>query len=85
MLPFSANRGAAANVAYAHHNSNRNVFDEWVFNCQRARPFTAQSRKQAESFRTSPPVSSLNDDCSTTYSRIFFNLFSAADMDFPTA
>ena len=20
----------AANVAYAHHNSNRNVFDEWV-------------------------------------------------------
>ena len=32
-----------------------------------------------------PPVSSLNDDCSTTYSRIFFNLFSAADMDFPTA
>ena len=41
--------------------------------------------KQAESFRTSPPVSSLNDDCSTTYSRIFFNLFSAADMDFPMA
>jgi hypothetical protein len=41
--------------------------------------------KQAESFRTSPPVSSFNDDCSTTYSRIFFNLFSAADMDFPMA
>ena len=33
--------------------------------------------KQAESFRASPPVSSLNDDCSTTYSRIFFNLFSS--------
>ena len=31
----SANRGAVANVAYVHHNSNRNVFDEWVFNCQR--------------------------------------------------
>ena len=85
MLLFSANRGAAANVAYAHHNSNRNVFDEWVFSCKRANPFTAQNGKQAESFRTSPPVSSLNDDCSTTYSRIFFNLFSAADMDFPMA
>ena len=31
---FPADRGAAANVAYAHHNSNRNVFDEWVFSCQ---------------------------------------------------
>ena len=59
LLPFSANRGAAANVAYAHHNSNRNVFDEWVFSCKRANPFTAQNGKQAESFRTSPPVSSL--------------------------
>ena len=59
LLLFSANRGAAANVAYAHHNSNRNVFDEWVFSCKRANPFTAQNGKQAESFRTSPPVSSL--------------------------
>ena len=26
--------GAVANVAYAHHNSNGNVSDEWVFFCQ---------------------------------------------------
>ncbi len=48
-------------------------------------PIHRIKEEQAESFCTSPPVSSLNDDCSTTYSRIFFNLFSAADMDFPMA
>ena len=26
--------GAIANVAYAHHKSNRKVSDEWVFGCQ---------------------------------------------------
>lgn len=75
MLLFSANRGAAANVAYAHHNSNRNVFDEWVFSCKRANPFTAQNGKQAESFRTSPPVSSLKGYLCSLNSKIFEKLF----------
>ena len=74
MLLFSANRGAAANVAYAHHNSNRNVLDEWVFSCQRTSPFTAQSRKQAETF-TSPPVSSLKELFVTLFRKIFFDFF----------
>lgn len=75
MLLFSANRGAAANVAYAHHNSNRNVFDEWVFSCKRANPFTAQNGKQAESFRTSPPVSSLKGYLCSPSSKNFEKLF----------
>ena len=29
-FPGKAHPGAAAKVAYAHHNNNRNVFDEWV-------------------------------------------------------
>ena len=41
--------------------------------------------KQAESFRTSPPVSSLKGYFSTTYFKKFFNLFSAAATDFATA
>lgn len=54
-----------------HHNSNRNVFDEWVFNCQSTRPFTAQSRKQAESFRTSLSVSLLKAHNTGSISKIF--------------
>ena len=34
LAPCRADRGAVSNVAYAHHNSNRKVFDEWVFGCQ---------------------------------------------------
>ncbi len=41
--------------------------------------------KQAESFRTSLSVSSLNGDCSTTYSRIFLIFSSAAEIEFTTA
>lgn len=50
LLSFSADRGAVANVAHAYHNSNRKVFDEWVFSCQRTRPFTAQRRKGQRAF-----------------------------------
>jgi len=32
--PYPADRGATADVAYAHHNGKRNVFDEWLFGCQ---------------------------------------------------
>ena len=31
---FLVHHGAIANVAYAHHKSNRKVSDEWVFGCQ---------------------------------------------------
>lgn len=34
LAPCSADRGTVSNVAYAHHNNNGNVFDEWVFGCQ---------------------------------------------------
>ena len=29
-----SDHGVPANVAYAHHDSNRNVLDEWVCICQ---------------------------------------------------
>ena len=38
-FPGKALPGAAAKVAYAHHNNNRNVFDEWVCCFQGANPF----------------------------------------------
>ena len=31
---YLVHHGAIANVAYAHHKSNRKVFDEWVFGFQ---------------------------------------------------
>ena len=34
-----AHPGAVAKVAHAHHNNNRNVFDEWVCGFQGANPF----------------------------------------------
>ena len=37
-FPGKAHPGAAAKVAYAHHNNNRNVFDEWVCCLQGANP-----------------------------------------------
>ena len=37
-FPGKAHSGAAAKVAYAHHNNNRNVFDEWVCYFQGADP-----------------------------------------------
>ena len=37
-FPGKAHPGAAAKVAHAHHNNNRNVFDEWVCGFQGADP-----------------------------------------------
>ena len=37
-FPSKAHLGAGAKVAYAHHNNNRNVFDEWVCCFQDANP-----------------------------------------------
>ena len=37
-FPDKTHPGAAAKVAYAHHNNNRNVFDEWVYCFQDANP-----------------------------------------------
>ena len=56
LLLFPADRGAAANVAYAHHNSNRNVFGEWVFGCQGTSPFTAKRIKGREFSYLSAPI-----------------------------
>ncbi len=33
-MTFSNKKAAAANVAYAFGNSNGNMSDEWVFDCQ---------------------------------------------------
>ena len=38
--PPTADRRAAAKLAYAHRNDNRNVSDEWIFSYQATRPFT---------------------------------------------
>lgn len=66
--------GAVANVAYAHHNNNGNVLDEWVFGYQ-GTPLLATKGKQAESFCTSPPVSSLKSYLCSPNSKIFEKLF----------
>ena len=39
VLFCDSDHGVPANVAYAQHDSNRNVPDEWVLNCQGAYPF----------------------------------------------
>ena len=44
----TADRGAAANVAYAHRNSNGKVPDEWVCGFQGANPFTRIKRRTGE-------------------------------------
>ena len=38
-FPGKTHPGAAAKVAHAHHNNDRNVFDEWVCYFQGANPF----------------------------------------------
>ena len=38
--------GVPANVAYAHHDSNRNVLDEWVFGCQRPSLLAEKENRQ---------------------------------------
>ena len=40
--------------AYAHHNHKEEVFDEWVFGCQGAVPFSPHKGKQAKVFIPSP-------------------------------
>ena len=37
-FPGMVHPGAVAKVAHAHHNNNRNVFDEWVCCLQGANP-----------------------------------------------
>lgn len=37
-LFHEAHPGAVSKVAYAHHNNNRNVLDEWVFGFQGTNP-----------------------------------------------
>ena len=39
-FPGKVHPGAVAKVAHAHHNNNRNVFDEWVCCFQDANPLT---------------------------------------------
>lgn len=44
VLP-AAHPGADAKVAYAHHNSNRNVLDEWVFRLEGTDPSTKKANR----------------------------------------
>lgn len=72
MLSFPADRGAAATVAYACRNSNRNVFGEWVFGCQGTPPILRiKEENRQRVFRASPPVSSLTAYNTGAISKIF--------------
>ena len=44
VLP-AAHPGADAKVAHAHHNSNRNVLDEWVFRLEGTAPSTKKANR----------------------------------------
>ena len=48
--------GAVAKVAHAHHNNNRNVFDEWVCCFQGANPLIY--KRQTGEGKVPSPVSS---------------------------
>lgn len=56
-FPSKAHPGAAAKVAYAHHNNNRNVLDEWVCCLQGANP--PIYKRQTGEGKVPSPVSSL--------------------------
>ena len=56
-FPGKAHPGAAAKVAHAHHNNNRNVFDEWVCCFQDANPLIY--KRQTGEGKVPSPVSSL--------------------------
>lgn len=43
---YHSAHGVSITVAYAHHDNNRNVFGEWVFDYQSSYPFT--KRKTGE-------------------------------------
>ena len=78
-----AHPGAAANVAYAHRNSNGKVFDEWYSDFKVPSHSPLQKRKTGEGFLLHPfPNYSAFFQPSD---KIFFNLFSAEDMDLATA
>ena len=47
-FPGKAYPGAVAKVAYAHHNNNRNVLDEWVCCFQDAEPFIHKDKQVKE-------------------------------------
>ena len=55
-FPSKAHPGADAKVAHAHHNNNRNVFDEWVCCFQGANPFI-HKRQTGEGITPSPVCS----------------------------
>ena len=55
-FPGRAHPGAVAKVAHAHHNNNRNVFDEWVCCFQGANPFI-HKRQTGEGITPSPVCS----------------------------
>ena len=55
-FPGRAHPGAVAKVAHAHHNNNRNVFDEWVCCFQGANPFIYK-RQTGEGITPSPVCS----------------------------
>ena len=56
-FPGKAHPRAVAKVAHAHHNNNRNVFDEWVCCLQGANPLIY--KRQTGEGKVPSPVSSL--------------------------
>ena len=55
-FPGKAHPSAVAKVAHAHHNNNRNVFDEWVCCFQDANPLIYK-RQTGEGITPSPVCS----------------------------
>lgn len=56
-FPGMAHPGAVTKAAHAHHNNNRNVFDEWVCGFQDADPLI--HKRQTGEGKVPSPVSSL--------------------------
>lgn len=75
MLSFTADRGAAATVAYAHHNSNRNVFGEWVFGCQVTSPIHRKTDKGQRVFVPLCPYPQLSRKLLPSIRKNFFDFF----------
>lgn len=71
MLSFPADRGAAATVAYAHHNSNRNVLGEWVFGCQGTPPIHRKTDKGQRVFVPLCPYPHLKGIISPSFEKKF--------------
>ena len=62
----------SVNVAYAHHDNNRNVFGEWVFCYQGAYPFLQTQEKQVGDFCVPSPVSSLRAEIVTLFIQFYY-------------